>query len=86
MVFPNPVPASFSGNIAIRGLPDQSLIKIIEPNGRLVFQTRSLGGQAIWNGRDYQQRKVASGIYIVLARSDDGLEKEVAKIAITTGQ
>lgn len=86
LVFPNPVPASFSGNIAIRGLPDQSLIKIIEPNGRLVFQTRSLGGQAIWNGRDYQQRKVASGIYIVLARSDDGLEKEVAKIAITTGQ
>lgn len=86
LVFPNPVPANFTGNIAIRGLPDESLVKIIEPNGRLVFQTRSLGGQAIWNGRDYQQRKVASGIYLVLARSDDGTEKEVAKIAITTGQ
>lgn len=86
LVFPNPVPSNFSGNIAIRGLPDQSLVKIIEPNGRLVFQSRSLGGQAIWNGKDYLQRKVASGIYIVLARTDDGSEREVAKIAITTGQ
>ena len=56
LVYPNPVPAGYTGTIGIRGLPDNSQVKITETGGRLVFQTRSLGGQAIWNGKDYQGR------------------------------
>ncbi len=82
LVFPNPVPPGYQGSIGIRGLPENSIVKITEINGRLVYQTRSLGGQATWNGRDYLGRKAASGVYLVLAISDDHQEKLVTKIVL----
>lgn len=80
LVFPNPVPAFYNGTIGIRGLPENSIVKITETNGRLVYQTRSLGGQAIWNGKDYNGNQAASGIYLVIAEDDAKQEKIVAKI------
>jgi len=80
LVFPNPVPPSYNGNIGIRELPENSIVKITETNGRLVYQTRSLGGQAVWNGKDYKGRQVSSGIYLVIAEDDNKQEKVVAKI------
>ena len=86
LVFPNPVPPGYNGSIAIRGLVDNALVKIAEMNGRLVFQTRALGGQAIWNGRNYKGEKIASGVYLVIVRDDSGTEKLVTKIVITSGR
>lgn len=86
LVFPNPVPPDYQGSIAIRGLVNNALVKIAEPNGRLVFQTRALGGQAIWNGKNYNGQAVASGIYLVLVRDESGQEKIVTKIVITKGR
>ncbi|MBI2283872.1 MAG: T9SS type A sorting domain-containing protein [Bacteroidetes bacterium] len=86
LVFPNPVPPGYQGTIAIRGLVNNALVKITEMNGRLVFQTRALGGQAIWDGRNYRGEKVASGIYLVLIRDDNGSEKVATKIAISSGR
>ncbi|HJV20622.1 MAG TPA: two-component regulator propeller domain-containing protein [Sediminibacterium sp.] len=86
LVFPNPVPTGYNGTIAIRGLAENSSVKITELNGRLVFQTRSQGGQAIWNGRDYNGHKAASGLYLVLIRDDAGREKIATKIIITSGR
>ena len=80
LVFPNPVPPGYTGTIAIRGLVENAIVKIIEPGGRLVFETRALGGQAIWNGLNYQGRRVASGAYIVLVNDDGRQEKAAAKI------
>jgi hypothetical protein len=80
LVFPNPVPPSFNGNIAIRGLPENSIVKITETNGRLVYQARATGGQAVWNGKDYNGRQAASGIYLVIAEDDNKREKVVTKI------
>lgn len=80
LVFPNPVPPNFAGNIAIRGLVDNAIVKIIEPGGRLVYETRALGGQAIWNGYNYLGQKVASGVYIVLVNDDGRQEKAATKI------
>jgi hypothetical protein len=80
IVFPSPVPPGYNGNIGIRGLPENSIVKIVELNGRLVYQTRSLGGQAVWNGRDYRNQRVSSGVYMVLAKDEFGVEKQVGKI------
>jgi hypothetical protein len=80
LVFPNPVPPAYNGTIAIRGLANNSIVKITELNGRLVHQTRALGGQAVWNGRDYNNQRVASGVYLVLATNETGEEKIVTKI------
>lgn len=80
IVFPSPVPAGYGGTIGIRGLPENAIVKIVELNGRLVYQTRSLGGQAVWNGRDYKNQRVSSGVYLVLAKDEFGAEKQVGKI------
>ncbi len=86
IIFPNPVPPGYNGMIAIRGIVNNGLVKIAELNGTLVYQTRALGGQAIWDGRNYNGQKVASGVYLVLIRDDNGKEKLVTKIVIVSGR
>lgn len=85
LVFPNPVPAGYSGTIGIRGLVNNAIVKITELDGRLVFQTRALGGQAVWNGRDYRGRKISSGVYLVLV-SDDGRKENLATKIVFIGK
>lgn len=82
LVFPNPVPPGFSGSIAIRGLMRDAIVKITEPDGRVVHQTRALGGQAVWDGRNYKGERMASGVYLVVATDESGRETAVTKIFI----
>jgi ligand-binding sensor domain-containing protein len=82
LVFPNPVPPGFTGSIAIRGLMRDAIVKITEPDGRLVHQTRALGGQAVWDGRNYRGERVSSGAYLVIAMDEQGRETIVTKIFI----
>lgn len=69
MVYPNPVREDYDGPIAIKGLARDANVKITDINGKLVFETRALGGQAIWEGRDYNGRRVNSGVYLVFSTS-----------------
>jgi hypothetical protein len=55
-------------------------VKITELDGRLVYQTRALGGQAIWNGKDYKGRQITTGVYLVLISNDARTERIVTKI------
>lgn len=64
-IFPNPVPPGYSGTIAFRDLPDKAWVKITDQNGKLVHETRSLGGQAVWSGKNLQGTRVSSGVYLV---------------------
>jgi len=80
IVYPNPVPPSYTGTIAIKGLKENSYVKITELNGRLVFQSRALGGQAIWNGRDLKGNHVSSGVYLVLITDAQRQERAAGKI------
>jgi ligand-binding sensor domain-containing protein len=80
LVFPNPVPPGYAGTIAIRGLVDNAIVKITELDGRLVYQTRALGGQATWNGKNYKGGNVATGVYLVLVSDDTRTEKIATKI------
>lgn len=80
LVFPNPVPPGYNGTIAIRGIANNAIVKITEMDGRLVYETRALGGQAIWNGKDYKGRTISSGIYLVLVSDDNHQQKLATKI------
>ena len=80
LVFPNPVPPGYTGSIAIRGLVNNAIVKITELDGRLVFQTRALGGQAIWDGKNYRGQQISSGVYLVLVSDDERKEHTAAKI------
>lgn len=77
LVFPNPVPPDFTGTIGIRGLVNNAIVKITELDGRLVYQTRALGGQAIWDGKNYRGQRISSGVYLVLV-SDDWKKEMIA--------
>ena len=78
--FPNPVRPEFQGEITITGLIKDADVKITDIAGNLVYQTRTLGGQAVWNGRNQQGRRVATGVYLVFCTNDDGSKKNVTKI------
>ncbi|MFM1971098.1 MAG: hypothetical protein RL731_920 [Bacteroidota bacterium] len=86
LVFPNPVPPGYNGSIAIRGLTNNALVKITNLYGALVYQTRALGGQAIWDGKNTNGTKVASGVYLIICRDDSGIEKIATKITIVQGR
>jgi hypothetical protein len=77
IVFPNPVPPGYTGTIGIKGLPENSFVKITELNGKLVYQTRSLGGQAVWDGKNYKGQRIATGVYLILI-TDEGKKENAA--------
>ena len=82
LVYPNPVPPGYGGSIAIRGLRTDAIVKITEPDGRLVHQARAFGGQAVWNGRNYKGEKVATGAYLVLVTDEQGRDRLATKVFI----
>jgi len=80
--YPNPVREDFNGDITITGLMQDSQIKITTTSGRLVHETRSLGGKAYWNGTNFNGEKVKSGVYLVYVSADEGQQASVTKILI----
>ncbi len=81
--YPNPVKASYSGNISIVGLTYDCEIKIVDAAGYLITEGTSTGGQFTWNGRNAKGEKVASGVYYVLMYDANGDESLATKILIT---
>ncbi len=82
-VYPNPVRASYSGNISIVGLTLDCEVKIVDTAGYLIADGVSTGGQFTWNGRNAKGEKVSSGVYYVLTYDENGSEGVAAKILIT---
>ncbi len=80
--YPNPVRENYSGDIIITGLMENSTLKIVDISGKLVHETKSIGGQAIWNGRNLHGKKVKTGVYVVFISNEDGSEKATTKILI----
>ncbi|WP_367328125.1 two-component regulator propeller domain-containing protein [Lentimicrobium sp.] len=80
VVFPNPVRESYEGAIAIRGLVENSSVKITDISGNIVYSTLSEGGQALWNGRNFKGDRVNTGVYLVYVTNSDGSKTTVTKI------
>ena len=80
--FPNPVRPEYEGPIAIKGFARDALVHITDAAGHTVYSTQAYGGQAIWDGRNLQGDKVASGAYFVFASDSEGKMRSVTKILI----
>jgi ligand-binding sensor domain-containing protein len=81
IAFPNPVRPDYTGPIAIKGLARDANVKITDVSGQLIFETRALGGQAIWDGKDFSGRKASSGVYLVFSTSSRGLSSPNTAVA-----
>ena len=79
-VYPNPVRETYDGPVTITGLIEQTDIKITDISGNLVYTTTSLGGQAIWNGRNLNGNRVKTGVYLVFCNDEYGEETHITKL------
>jgi hypothetical protein len=78
--YPNPVRPGYSGPIAIKNLPTDAIVKITDITGTLIYETRAEGGQATWNGSNFDGRRANTGVFLVFISLDDGSDKQVTKI------
>ncbi len=79
-VYPNPVRENYEGKITITGLAANVNVKITDISGRLVYETRAFGGQAIWNGKTFSGERVKTGVYLIFCTDDAGEYKKVLKL------
>ena len=78
--YPNPVRHDYSGLIYIKGLVRNSDVKITDIAGNIVYQTKSNGGMATWNGNNFDGQRVSSGIYLIFCSNTDGSDTFVSKL------
>lgn len=81
-VYPNPVRETYTGPISITGLTRDSEVRITDVRGNLIFSTISNGGKAIWDGRNSNGERVATGVYYALSSNPDGSSKCTTKILV----
>ncbi|MBI2258216.1 MAG: hypothetical protein HYU67_04885 [Flavobacteriia bacterium] len=81
-IFPNPVLPDFDGVITVQGMMENSDVKFTDAAGNLVYQTTSMGGTAIWSGKNWKNEKVAPGTYFVWMSSNTEKGRKVGKVVI----
>lgn len=83
-VYPNPVRPDFYGTVVIKGLMENSLVKIADASGNPVKHVRSNGGMATWDICNEQGDRVASGVYFIYTSHYNGSTSSaaVAKILV----
>jgi hypothetical protein len=79
-VYPNPVRETWDGPVTITGLVEDTDVKITDITGNLVHQSRSLGGQAIWDGKNLNGNRVRTGVYLVFCTDKQGERTHIEKI------
>ncbi len=79
-VWPNPVRETFRGDVTIDGLTDKSTVKITDVAGNLVYKTTSIGGRALWNGKNGNGQRASTGVYLIFCANRDGSQSKVIKL------
>ena len=80
--YPNPVKPGYTGPITIVGLSLNADVKIVTTNGVLVAEGTSNGGTFVWDGKDKNGKRVASGVYMVQSADENGDNGTVCKVAV----
>lgn len=83
-VYPNPVAPDYYGYVTIDGLPESAIVKIVDAAGQLVKEVTNDNGTAEWDVTGLDHRRVATGVYYVMASStdDSSVVSATAKIMV----
>ncbi|MDR0829248.1 MAG: hypothetical protein LBN95_03940 [Prevotellaceae bacterium] len=81
-IFPNPVRENYHGPIAIKGLWENTVVKITDISGNLVYETISRGGMVTWDGNRRGGQRVSTGVYLVIMTTKDGKNHAVRKLLV----
>lgn len=79
-VYPNPVRETYSGPIVVKGLVENTDVKITDVTGNLVYRTKSLGGQALWDGKNLNGNRCKTGVYLVFLTDPLGAQTKITKL------
>lgn len=79
-VYPNPVRETYDGPVVVKGLVDNTDVKITDITGNLVYKTKSLGGQAIWDGKNLNGNRCKTGVYLVFLTDAQGEQTKITKL------
>ena len=79
-IFPNPVRDTYNGNIFIKVLVANALIKITDVSGNLVNNVQANGGTAEWNGKNIYGERVSTGVYLLYISDENGENTKVMKL------
>lgn len=81
--YPNPVRPDYTGDLVIRGLMDDSQVAITDASGHVVYRAQSAGGSITWDLTTSSERRVAPGVYLIMATDADGKEGIVSRFLVT---
>lgn len=81
-IYPNPVRPDYTGPVTVTGLTADCDVKITTAGGQLVAAGTSVGGTFTWDGCDMRGKRVATGVYFVLAATANGSEGAVGRIVV----
>ena len=76
--YPNPVKPNYTGEVTIKGLMENSLVKIADSAGNVFYTTRSEGGMVTWNCCNSAGERVKSGVYFVFVSQNENDQSSAA--------
>ena len=82
--YPNPVRPDYCGYITVAGLMENSLVKIADAMGNVIYSGKSTGGMFVWNGCNADGSRVNTGVYYVFASQNENEQSSgcVTKILV----
>lgn len=83
LAYPNPVKPDYHGDINITGLMNNTLVKISDSSGSVIYQGKSEGGRFVWNGCNASGSRVPTGVYYVFVSSGGGHNGGESASAVT---
>ncbi|HNZ67938.1 MAG: T9SS type A sorting domain-containing protein [Prolixibacteraceae bacterium] len=79
-VYPNPVRETYTGNITITGLLQNTDVRITDIAGNLVFKGKSLGSNVVWDGKNLNGNRVSTGVYLIFCADASGDKTCILKL------
>ena len=83
VVYPNPVTPDFTGFITLTGLENETVVKVTDASGHLVYEGKSNGGSFSWDGKSHGSY-VSGGVYFfhLFNTDENNSRSSAAKVLI----